>query len=102
MNQLLSTTIEQIAPLDQQVMEQARARQNQLTKPLGSLGRLEELSIKIAGIIGQPRPHLQQPIVIVMAGDHGIARQGVSAYPAEVTPQDEMATFADAGVAEKA
>ena len=87
MNQLLSTTIERIAPLDEQAIEQARARQNQLTKPPGSLGRLEELSIQIAGITGQPRPRLQQPIVIIMAGDHGIARRGVSAYPAEVTPQ---------------
>jgi len=87
MNQLLWVTIARIVPLDEQAMEQARARQNQLTKPLGSLGRLEELSIQIAGITGQPRPHLQEPIVIVMAGDHGIARQGVSAYPAEVTPQ---------------
>jgi nicotinate-nucleotide--dimethylbenzimidazole phosphoribosyltransferase len=68
-------------------MALARARQNQLTKPPGSLGRLEELSIQIAGIAGQSRPRLEQPVVIVMAGDHGIARQGVSAYPAEVTPQ---------------
>jgi nicotinate-nucleotide--dimethylbenzimidazole phosphoribosyltransferase len=87
MNQLLSSTIERIAPLDEQAMTQARARQNQLTKPQGSLGRLEELSIQIAGITGLPRPRLYQPVVIVMAGDHGIARQGVSAYPAEVTPQ---------------
>jgi nicotinate-nucleotide--dimethylbenzimidazole phosphoribosyltransferase len=84
---LLNDTIARIAPLDARAMQAARARQARLTKPAGSLGRLEELAIQIAGITGQARPHLQQPVVIVMAGDHGVARQGVSAYPAEVTPQ---------------
>ncbi|HEU5102233.1 MAG TPA: nicotinate-nucleotide--dimethylbenzimidazole phosphoribosyltransferase [Roseiflexaceae bacterium] len=84
---LLNETISQIAPLDAAAMQAARARQARLTKPAGSLGRLEELAIRIAGITGQARPRLLQPAVIVMAGDHGVARQGVSAYPAEVTPQ---------------
>lgn len=87
MTSLLNDTIAQIAPLDREAMAAAQSRQDQLTKPQGSLGRLEALSIQIAGITGQPRPRLTQPIVITMAGDHGVARQGVSAYPPEVTRQ---------------
>jgi nicotinate-nucleotide--dimethylbenzimidazole phosphoribosyltransferase len=84
---LLTDTIAQIAPPDAAAIQAARARQLQLTKPSGSLGRLEQLSVQIAGITGQARPRLHQPAVIVMAADHGVAAQGVSAYPAEVTPQ---------------
>jgi len=84
---LLQTTINQIGPLDDQAATAARRRQDTLTKPAGSLGRLEELSIRIAGITGRERPRLTTPAVIVMAGDHGVARQGVSAFPQEVTPQ---------------
>lgn len=84
---LLTDTIATIRPLDQAAIAAARARQGQLTKPHGALGRLETLSIQIAGITGVPRPRLRAPAVVVMAADHGIARQGVSAYPAEVTPQ---------------
>jgi nicotinate-nucleotide--dimethylbenzimidazole phosphoribosyltransferase len=84
---LLSETIAKIQPLDEGAMRAARERQNQLTKPQGSLGRLEEISIQLAGITGQPRPRIVQPVVITMAGDHGVALQGVSAYPREVTPQ---------------
>src|SRR5512136_577777 len=84
---LLSETIAKIQPLDEGAMRAARERQNQLTKPQGSLGRLEEISIHLAGITGQPRPRIARPVVITMAGDHGVALQGVSAYPPEVTPQ---------------
>ncbi|PDW04354.1 nicotinate-nucleotide--dimethylbenzimidazole phosphoribosyltransferase [Candidatus Viridilinea mediisalina] len=84
---LLATTIAQIGPLDQNALEAARARQDQLTKPQGSLGRLEQLALQIAAITGQSRPRLSNPAVVVMAADHGIARQGVSAFPMEVTPQ---------------
>lgn len=73
--------------LDQQAMQAARNRQERLVKPPGSLGRLESLSIQIAGITGQPSPRLRQKCVIVMAADHGVAREGVSAYPQEVTAQ---------------
>jgi nicotinate-nucleotide--dimethylbenzimidazole phosphoribosyltransferase len=76
-----------IPPIDEQAAEAARARQAVLTKPGGSLGRLEELSIQLAGIRGQARPRVERKAVIVMAADHGIAREGVSAYPSEVTPQ---------------
>ncbi|MCW1969645.1 MAG: nicotinate-nucleotide--dimethylbenzimidazole phosphoribosyltransferase [Anaerolineae bacterium] len=76
-----------IPPLDVEAMRKAAERQNTLTKPLGSLGLLELLATQLAGMQGCERPHAAQPCVIVIAGDHGITRQGVSAYPAEVTPQ---------------
>jgi nicotinate-nucleotide--dimethylbenzimidazole phosphoribosyltransferase len=68
-------------------MEQARARQLQLTKPAGSLGRLEEIAVQMAGITRQPLPTVKRKAVIVMAADHGVVAEGVSAYPSAVTPQ---------------
>jgi nicotinate-nucleotide--dimethylbenzimidazole phosphoribosyltransferase len=79
--------IAQIGPLDEAAMAAARARQDMLTKPPGSLGRLEALSIQLAGITGNPRPSLQHKVIITMAGDHGVVAEGVSAYPQAVTPQ---------------
>jgi nicotinate-nucleotide--dimethylbenzimidazole phosphoribosyltransferase len=76
-----------IPPLDSDAQAAALARQNMLTKPQGSLGRLEALSVQLAAISGKPRPSVTRKAVIVMAGDHGVAAEGVSAYPAEVTPQ---------------
>ena len=84
---LLQHTLDRIRPLDEAAMAAARARQDQLTKPLGALGRLEALSVQIAGITGALQPPLERKAVIVMAADHGVAAQGVSAYPQEVTPQ---------------
>jgi nicotinate-nucleotide--dimethylbenzimidazole phosphoribosyltransferase len=82
--------ISQIAPLDEDAMEKARIRQDSLTKPQGSLGFLEELSIKIAGIKADPLPKINEKAIITMAGDHGVTDEGVSAYPKEVTPQMVM------------
>ena len=76
-----------IPPLNSEAQAAARARQDTLTKPPGSLGRLEALSIQLAAITGQTRPSVARKAVIVMAGDHGVTAEGVSAYPAEVTPQ---------------
>ena len=77
-----------IQPLDQAAITAAIARQNQLTKPQGSLGRLEEISVQLAGISGQcPPPVPARKAVLVFAGDHGVVKQGVSAFPQEVTPQ---------------
>jgi nicotinate-nucleotide--dimethylbenzimidazole phosphoribosyltransferase len=84
---LITETIAHIQPLDDDAMRAALSRQDQLTKPHGALGRLEALSIQIAGITRNARPRFKQPTIITMAGDHGVARQGVSAYPSEVTPQ---------------
>jgi nicotinate-nucleotide--dimethylbenzimidazole phosphoribosyltransferase len=83
----LAAAIAAIEPLDEVAMAQARARQDQLTKPQGSLGRLEELAVWAAGVTGQPTPALRRKIIVTAAADHGIARQGVSAYPSDVTAQ---------------
>lgn len=83
----LERTMRQIKPLDVDAMQQARARQDTLTKPRGSLGRLEELSIQVAGITGQARPRIENKVIVTMAGDHGVVAEGVSAYPSEVTIQ---------------
>jgi nicotinate-nucleotide--dimethylbenzimidazole phosphoribosyltransferase len=80
-------TVEGIVPLDEAAMAAARARQDTLTKPLGSLGRLEDLSIMLAGMFGDPIPRINRKSVILAAGDHGVVAEGVSAYPQEVTPQ---------------
>ncbi len=65
----------------------AEARNTQLTKPMGALGRLEDIAIWFAGWQGNPLPRIADPQVIVFAGNHGITAQGVSAFPAEVTEQ---------------
>jgi len=83
----LNELIQTIQPLDEDAMAQAQARQNRLTKPPGSLGRLESLSIQVAGISGQLPPQVSRKVVFVMAGDHGVTEEGVSAYPSEVTAQ---------------
>ena len=83
----LSETIRAIAPLDEKAMAAAQARQDSLTKPRGALGRLEAISIQVAGITGRERPRIRDKAVIVMAGDHGVVAEGVSAYPSAVTPQ---------------
>jgi len=87
MSELLSNTIEMITPVDRMAMNSARARQDTLTKPQGSLGRLEELSIKLAGIQGKPIPQIRHKAVITMAGDHGVVAEGVGNWPQEVTAQ---------------
>ena len=76
-----------IPPIDKQAAKQAQARQNRLTKPPGSLGRLEEMSIQLAGMKADPMPEVSRKAVIVMAADHGVALEGVSAFPVEVTKQ---------------
>ncbi len=84
---MLEQTIARVQDLDQRAMTAAKARQNTLTKPPGSLGRLEELSIQLAGISGKSIPFIKDKVIITMAGDHGVVAEGVSAYPQEVTPQ---------------
>ncbi len=76
-----------IPSLDSTCMASARARQATLTKPQGSLGRLEELSIQLAGIYAQPLPAIGDKVIIIMAGDHGVVAEGVSAFPQAVTSQ---------------
>jgi nicotinate-nucleotide--dimethylbenzimidazole phosphoribosyltransferase len=94
----LQQTCERIRPLDDAAMATARERQAQLTKPPGSLGRLERLAIQIAGITGNPRPRLDRKAVVVMAADHGVTAEQVSAYPSAVTEQ-MVRNFARGGAA---
>lgn len=79
--------IPEIPALDLAAAQAARQRQAQLTKPAGSLGQLEDLSIQLAAICGCSRPSVARKGIIIMAADHGVCREGVSAYPAEVTTQ---------------
>ena len=84
----LETTLAAIGPADEQAMAAARDLQSRLTKPAGSLGALEELSIRLAGLAGSCPPPLPDPAAIaVFAGDHGVHAQGVTPWPQEVTAQ---------------
>lgn len=83
----LQSWTDQIQPLHLEAMAEAEARQARLTKPTGALGRLEALATQIAGIMGQSRPRLTHKVVVVMAGDHGVTAEGISAYPQSVTGQ---------------
>ena len=84
---MLQNIIEKIQSLDETATAAAKTRQLVLTKPAGSLGRLEELSIQLAGITGKAIPEIKDKVIITMAGDHGVVEEGVSAFPQEVTPQ---------------
>ena len=86
-SQAIRDLVSRVGPLDAEAMRLAEARQGQLTKPAGSLGRLEALAVHLAGITGSVTPALGEKVVIVMAADHGVAAEGVSAYPQEVTAQ---------------
>jgi nicotinate-nucleotide--dimethylbenzimidazole phosphoribosyltransferase len=85
---LLEETVRAIRPADAAAIEAARDRQARMTKPAGSLGALEELSIRLAGLAGECPPPLPEPAAVaVFAGDHGVHAQGVSPWPQEVTGQ---------------
>jgi nicotinate-nucleotide--dimethylbenzimidazole phosphoribosyltransferase len=78
----------EIAPADPLVLASARERIDNLTKPVRSLGRIEELAVRLCGIAGGiPEHAFERRAILVGAGDHGVAEEGVSAYPAEVTVQ---------------
>ena len=93
-----AAAIAALGPLDADAMATARADLDRLTKPPGSLGRLEELAVRLAGITGQARPSMARRAIVVAAADHGVARRGVSAYPPEVTAQ-MVANFVRGGAA---
>ena len=76
-----------VQPISQEWLAQARAHQNQLTKPPGALGFLEEMGVRLAAMQKTLKPRLGQGAVVVCAADHGVVAEGVSAYPAEVTAQ---------------
>ena len=81
------TLLESLPGPDQSATEKAAAREPQLTKPAGSLGRLEELSGWLSAWQGRHPPRMENPTAWVFAGNHGVTAQGVSAFPAEVTAQ---------------
>ena len=94
----LAAAVGEIGPLDAAAMALAEAHLDWLTKPPGSLGRLEELVITLAGITGRADAPVARRTIVVAAGDHGVTRQGVSAYPSAVTPQ-MVANFVAGGAA---
>ena len=83
----LDETLKQIRPLDRSVESAAQERLDSLTKPQGSLGKLEELARRIAVIQGKVPPRLGRKLLFVFAADHGITEEGVSADPKDVTAQ---------------
>ncbi|MEW6691921.1 MAG: nicotinate-nucleotide--dimethylbenzimidazole phosphoribosyltransferase [Pseudomonadota bacterium] len=85
-------------PLDDAAREAAIQRQARLTKPAGALARLEDIAIRLAAMQGRERPHIERPWISVFAADHGVAVEGVSAYPREVTGQ-MIVNFARGGAA---
>jgi len=83
----IAQTLERIIPADAAVLQAAQERQPQLTKPVGSLGRLEEVANRCAAICGTLTFDLSKPRIVVFAGDHGVCAEGVSPYPQIVTTQ---------------
>jgi len=84
-NQLIIQTLKTIKPLDGDALERAAKQMDGLLKPPGSLGRLEELGIKMAGIQGNNPPVCASKLSLVYAGDHGVVAEGISASPPQVT-----------------
>ncbi len=84
---LIEKTIKEISPLDGQWQLRAQSRLDNLTKPQGSLGRLEEFARRLVAIAEKENPSLDKKAIFVFAGDHGVTAEGVSAYPKEVTAQ---------------
>jgi nicotinate-nucleotide--dimethylbenzimidazole phosphoribosyltransferase len=87
MNKEIQTALQSITPLNHEKMHEAKKYADSLTKPIGSLGKLEELAIQLSGITNQVFPEVTRPGIVVFAADHGISEMGVSAYPKEVTTQ---------------
>lgn len=83
----MSWYLQTITPPDNSCYEQAMVYQQQLTKPPGSLGRLETLAATLAAMQGVNTPKIQQPAICVFAGDHGVVEEGVSAFPQVVTTE---------------
>jgi len=84
---LLETTLAQINPIAVELLSTTQTRLDNKTKPLGSLGRLEEFARRVVAISGQQQPDLSKKVIFTFAADHGITEEGVSLYPREVTSQ---------------
>ncbi len=85
--QELEKILARIDDIDKDIYEKVQLKLDNLTKPVGSLGRLEELARRYVAITGKENPQLNRKIIYTMAADHGVTEEGVSAYPKEVTPQ---------------
>jgi len=83
----INDTLKKITELNYNLMEKAQDNLDNLTKPLGSLGRLEELAKLVVGITGRERPSIKNKVIFTLAADHGVTAEGISAYPKEVTSQ---------------
>lgn len=83
--ELLKKVMEGIKPVDREMMREARERADNLTKPPGSLGDLEEIAVRLCGITGSITPDVGKKTVLVMAADNGVCNEGVAAYPQQVT-----------------
>jgi nicotinate-nucleotide--dimethylbenzimidazole phosphoribosyltransferase len=84
---IVETTLTRIKPVNTELLAQAQARLDNKTKPLGSLGRLEEFARRVAAIGGEMAPDVSRKVIFTFAGDHGIVEEGVSLFPREVTTQ---------------
>jgi len=82
---LLEETVQKIERLDEEMMEKARERMDNLIKPPKSLGRLEDIAAQLSGITGKLYPVIDQKAIITMAADHGVFEEGISSNPQEVT-----------------
>jgi len=95
------TTLEQaiagVRPLCTSSMEEARRRQDSLTKPKGSLGKLEDLSVQLAGIQRTARPVIRHKVILTMAGDNGVVDEGGALYPREVSAQQVVTSRGGGG-----
>lgn len=94
----LSTIADSLPRFDETAAQAARERQQQLTKPAGALGRLEELALFMAGWRADPRPRIKRAQALVFAGNHGVCAQGINAFPQEVTAM-MVANFTAGGAA---
>ena len=93
----LSWYTEAVKQIDQQCVDRAIARQNTLTKPPGSLGQLEQIAIRLCGMLGD-KPDPDKPAIVIFAADHGVADENVSAFPQVVTGE-MVRNFANGGAA---
>ncbi len=85
MQGLLEKTVQKISPINREAVEKAKERQDGLLKPPGSLGKLEDLSLKLAGIYGDPKPQVQKKAIVLMAADNGVYEEGYNSFPQEIT-----------------
>jgi nicotinate-nucleotide--dimethylbenzimidazole phosphoribosyltransferase len=83
----INKVVQGISGIDQSIIKSTQDRLDNLTKPLGSLGRLEELAKQVCGIKGKHVTELKEKVIFTLAADHGVTEEGVSAYPKEVTAQ---------------